>query len=85
MAPVRVAMITSPEPMYSAVQTKDGPTRAKMAKPVAGRVMESVSDRSMFCSIASAAFGSSYSGTWVTNYEYGREINTVAVESKFEI
>ncbi len=32
-APVRVARMTSPEPMYSAHQTKDGPTTARMARP----------------------------------------------------
>jgi hypothetical protein len=36
MAPVRVAMITSPEPMYSAAQTSDGPTSARIARPVNG-------------------------------------------------
>ncbi|MHC4540775.1 MAG: hypothetical protein ACYS74_13495 [Planctomycetota bacterium] len=33
IAPVRVAMITSPEPIYSAAQTKDGPTIARAARP----------------------------------------------------
>jgi len=36
IAPVRVARIISPEPMYSAHQTKDGPTRAKIARPFGG-------------------------------------------------
>jgi len=36
MAPFRVASITSPEPMYSAAQTIDGPTSPKIAKPFGG-------------------------------------------------
>ena len=36
MAPVRVARMTSPEPIYSAAQTNDGPTRAKTARPTGG-------------------------------------------------
>jgi len=28
--------MTSPEPIYSAAQTNDGPTRAKTAKPAGG-------------------------------------------------
>jgi hypothetical protein len=36
IAPVRVASTTSPEPMYSAHQTKAGPTRARIFSPVGG-------------------------------------------------
>ena len=36
IAPVRVAKITSPEPIYSAHQTKDGPTKARTARPRGG-------------------------------------------------
>lgn len=36
MAPVRVARITSPEPMYSAHHTKAGPTSVKIARPLGG-------------------------------------------------
>jgi hypothetical protein len=36
IAPARVAKITSPEPIYSDVQTKDGPTRVNIAKPFGG-------------------------------------------------
>jgi hypothetical protein len=40
MAPLRVARITSPEPMYSEAQTIDGPRTARMASPVKGVRME---------------------------------------------
>jgi hypothetical protein len=42
IAPVRVAKITSPEPMYSAHHTKAGPTTAKIARPLGGSLMGSM-------------------------------------------
>ena len=39
MAPLRVARITSPDPIYSDTHTMDGPRTAKMASPVSGVLM----------------------------------------------
>ena len=40
IAPVRVARITSPEPIYSAHHTNAGPTISKIAMPVGGLEIE---------------------------------------------
>ena len=45
IAPVRVARMTSPEPMNSAAQINEGPTRAKTASPTGGFLIA----KSLFC------------------------------------
>ena len=42
IAPVRVANITSPDPIYSAHQIKAGPTNAKTARPLGGCLIVSL-------------------------------------------
>jgi len=40
MAPLRVASMTSPDPINSDTHTMDGPSTANMASPVRGALME---------------------------------------------